>query len=158
MILMTTTAHIVDSPFWFIFWVCVFFFVLIVGLMTYFVFKYRRRDETEPPGEGATHNTPLEVTWTVVPIIILVTIGAFSLPVLFDQQEIPEGDITIKATGFQWYWGYEYVDAGVDGVEPGAIAFESFMLDKASLAFLGLSKTRHKAVLDEHRRLQREAS
>ena len=47
-----------------------------------------------------------------MPIVILVFIGAFSLPVLFKQQEIPEADITIKATGYQWYWGYEYPDHG----------------------------------------------
>jgi cytochrome c oxidase subunit 2 len=61
------------------------------------------------------------VAWTVVPILILVFIGAFSLPVLFKQQEIPVGDVTIKVTGYQWYWGYEYVDEGV--------AFESFLVD-----------------------------
>ena len=63
-----------------------------------------------------------------MPIIILVFIGAFSLPVLFKQQEIPEGDITIKVTGYQWYWGYEYVDAGVEGAEPSAIRFDSYMV------------------------------
>ncbi len=46
---------------------------------------------------------PLEVAWTIVPIVILVFIGAFSLPVLFKQQEIPAADITIKVTGNQWY-------------------------------------------------------
>ncbi len=60
-----------------------------------------------------THNSPLEVAWTLVPILILVFIGAFSLPVLFKQQEIPEADMTIKVTGNQWYWSYEYVDEGV---------------------------------------------
>ena len=57
-----------------------------------------------------THNSPLEVAWTIVPIVILVFIGAFSLPVLFEEQEIPEGDIHIKATGYQWFWDYEYLD------------------------------------------------
>ena len=55
-----------------------------------------------------------------MPILILVVIGAFSLPVLFKQQEIPEGDIYIKVTGYQWYWGYEYVDEG--------FAFDSYMI------------------------------
>ena len=67
-----------------------------------------------------THNSPLEITWTVVPILILVFIGAFSLPVLFNEQEIPKGDITIKVTGNQWYWNYEYVDEG--------FAFDSYMI------------------------------
>jgi len=49
----------------------------------------------------------------VVPIIILVFIGAFSLPVLFREQTIPVGDVTIKAIGNQWYWTYEYVDEGI---------------------------------------------
>ena len=53
-------------------------------------------------------------------LAVVIFIGAFSLPVLFDQQEIPEGDVRIKVTGFQWYWGYEYVDEEV--------AFESFMI------------------------------
>ncbi len=77
----------------------------------------RRRN---PKPATFTHNSPLEVAWTMVPIVILVFIGAFSLPVLFKQQEIPEADITIKATGYQWYWGYEYVDEDV--------AFDSFMI------------------------------
>ena len=47
-----------------------------------------------------------------MPIVILVFIGAFSLPVLFNQQEIPEGDVVIKATGYQWFWNYEYPDEG----------------------------------------------
>jgi len=52
--------------------------------------------------------------------VILVFIGAFSLPILFKQQEIPEGDINIKVTGYQWYWGYEYTDHDFD--------FSSFMI------------------------------
>lgn len=60
------------------------------------------------------------MAWTVVPIIILVFIGAFSLPVLFKQQEIPTADITIKSTGYQWFWGFEYVDEG--------FAFDSYMI------------------------------
>jgi len=57
--------------------------------------------------------------------VIFVFIGAFSLPVLLKQQEIPEADVTIKVTGYQWYWGYEYVD---DGVE-----FDSFMIGAPAL-------------------------
>jgi Heme/copper-type cytochrome/quinol oxidases, subunit 2 len=67
-----------------------------------------------------THNSPLEIAWTIVPIVILVAIGAFSLPVLFNQQEIPEADVTVKVTGYQWYWGYEYPDE--------EISFESYMI------------------------------
>ena len=64
-----------------------------------------------------------------MPILILVFIGSFSLPVLFNQQEIPEADVTIKATGYQWYWGYEYPDH--------EFAFDSFLLQREELAEYG---------------------
>ena len=92
--------------------------VFVVGLLLYVIFKYNRRANPNPA--SFTHNSPIEVAWTVVPIGILVVIGVLSLPVLFKQQEIPEGDINIKVTGYQWYWGYEYVDHG--------FGFDSFMI------------------------------
>ena len=92
--------------------------LFVTALLAIVVIRYSRR--ANPTPATFTHNSPVEVVWTVVPIVILVFIGAFSLPVLFKQQEIPEADITIKATGYQWYWGYEYVDEGLE--------FEAFML------------------------------
>lgn len=80
----------------------------------------RYNQKANPKPASFTHNSPLEVAWTVVPIVILVFIAAFSLPVLFKQQEIPEGDINIKVTGYQWYWGYEYTDHD--------FAFDSYMI------------------------------
>jgi cytochrome c oxidase subunit 2 len=74
------------------------------------------------------------VTWTVVPILILVFIGAFSLPVLFKQQTIPEADVVVKATGYQWYWGYEYP-------EDMASSSDSFMLAEDQLAEYGYTRT-----------------
>ena len=81
--------------------------LMVTGLLAFAAMRYNRR--ANPTPRSFTHNSPLEIAWTVVPIVILVFIGAFSLPVLFKQQEIPEGDVNIKATGYQWYWGYEYV-------------------------------------------------
>ena len=92
--------------------------LFVVGLLAWVVIRYNRKRNPEPA--SFTHNTPIEVAWTVIPIVILVFIGAFSLPVLFKQQEIPEADVTIKATGYQWFWGYEYVDED--------IAFDSYMI------------------------------
>ena len=63
--------------------------------------------------------------------VILVFIGAFSLPILFKQQEIPEGDINISVTGYQWYWSYEYSDYHHAGTEP--LAFDSYMLPEEDL-------------------------
>ncbi|WP_299934804.1 cytochrome c oxidase subunit II [uncultured Pelagimonas sp.] len=93
--------------------------LFVTGLLAYVIVRHNRR--ANPTPANFTHNTPLEIAWTIVPIAILVVIGAFSLPVLFAQQEIPEGDITIKVTGYQWYWGYEYVDQD-------ELAFESYMI------------------------------
>ncbi|MEL7100503.1 MAG: cytochrome c oxidase subunit II [Pseudomonadota bacterium] len=99
--------------------ICVF----VTGLLAYIIMRYNARRNPNPA--SFTHNTPIEVAWTVVPIVILVFIGAFSLPVLFKQQEIPEADVTIKVTGYQWYWGYEYVDNDV--------SFDSFMIGAPAL-------------------------
>ncbi len=92
--------------------------LFVVALLAVVVLRFNAKRNPEPA--KFTHNSPLEVAWTLIPVVILVVIGAFSLPVLFKQQRIPEGDIVIKATGYQWYWGYEYVDEG--------FAFDSIMI------------------------------
>lgn len=84
--------------------------LFVTALLAWVVIRYNRKRNPEPA--GFTHHTPIEIAWTIIPILILVFIGAFSLPTLFHQQEIPEADVTIKATGYQWFWGYEYVDEG----------------------------------------------
>ena len=86
--------------------------LFVVALLAICVFKFNEKANPEPA--TFTHNTPIEVAWTIVPVIILVFIGAFSLPVLFKQQEIPEPEVFIKATGYQWFWGYEYPDHEID--------------------------------------------
>lgn len=112
--------------------------LFVTGLMAWVVIRYNQKRQPVPA--TFTHNSPLEVAWTVVPIIILVFIGAFSLPVLFKQQEIPEADITIKVTGYQWYWGYEYVDEGVE--------FESYMLARDELEEFGYSQDEYLLATD----------
>jgi cytochrome c oxidase subunit 2 len=96
--------------------------LFVTGLIAYVIVRHNRRANPNPA--SFTHHTTLEIAWTIVPIALLVVIGSFSLPVLFQQQEIPEGDITIKVTGYQWYWGYEYVgtDLGYDSYMIGAPA------------------------------------
>lgn len=106
--------------------VCVF----VAGLLLWAILRFNRR--ANPTPAKFTHHTPIEIAWTVIPILILVFIGSFSLPQLFAQQEIPEGDITIKVTGYQWYWGYEYVDH--------EFGFESFLLAKDKLAENGYAE------------------
>ncbi|SIT91663.1 cytochrome c oxidase subunit 2 [Yoonia rosea] len=104
--------------------------LFVTALLAWVVIRYNHKRNPEPA--TFTHNSPLEVAWTVVPVVILVFIGAFSLPVLFKQQEIPEADITIKVTGYQWYWGYEYVDHD--------FGFESYMLAREELDEYGYAQ------------------
>lgn len=92
--------------------------LFVMALLAICILRFNRK--ANPTPSTFTHNSPLEVAWTVIPIVILVVIGAFSLPVLFKQQEIPEPEVFIKATGYQWYWGYEYPDFGIE--------FESYMI------------------------------
>lgn len=105
--------------------------IFVTALLIWVIIRYNSKRNPTP--STFTHNSPLEVAWTVVPILILVFIGVFSLPILFKQQEIPEADITIKVTGYQWYWGYEYVDEG--------FAFDSFMLPREQLAEHGYDES-----------------
>ncbi len=107
-------------------------------LLAIVILRYNRRANPNPA--SFTHNSPVEIAWTVVPILILVFIGAFSLPVLFKQQEIPEGDIHIKVTGYQWYWGYEYTDHD--------FGFDSFMLPREELEANGYSQDEYLLATD----------
>jgi cytochrome c oxidase subunit II len=108
-------------------YLCIAVVAFVVVLLVFVVLRYNQR--ANPTPARFTHNTPLEIVWTLVPVLILVVLGAVSLPILFKQQEIPEGDVIIKATGNQWYWSYEYANEG--------IAFDSFMLGRDGLEAAG---------------------
>ncbi len=97
--------------------------IFVTLLLLYAIVRFNRRANPEPA--KFTHNSPLEVAWTLIPIVILVLIGSFSLPVLFKQQEIPDGDIHIKVTGNQWYWSYEYTD--------NDFGFDSFLIGEGKV-------------------------
>ncbi len=99
----------------------------VVLLLAYVILRYNKK--ANPTPARFTHNTPVEIAWTLLPILVLVFIGAYSLQVLFKQQEIPEGDITIKVTGNQWYWSYEYPDY--------EFGFDSFLLAREDLEAYG---------------------
>lgn len=112
--------------------------LFVTGLIVYCIVRYNRKANPKPG--TFTHNSPVEVAWTIIPIVVLVFIGAFSLPVLFKQQEIPKADITIKVTGYQWYWGYEYVDH--------EFGFDSFLLGKEELADAGYAPEQYLLATD----------
>ncbi|MAM60756.1 cytochrome c oxidase subunit II [Maritimibacter sp. UBA3975] len=112
--------------------------VFVAALIIWVILRYNRA-ANKTPGTF-THNTGVEIAWTLIPIVILVFIGAQSLPVLFKQQEIPEGDVVIKATGYQWYWGYEYVDE--------EFGFDSFMLGRDELGEYGYDDDLYRLATD----------
>ena len=85
----------------------------------------RFNEKRNPTPSRTTHNTPLEIAWTVVPVLILVAIAIPSFRLLFAQYDFPKADLTITATGSQWYWTYEYPDHG--------ITFNSIMVPEADL-------------------------
>jgi cytochrome c oxidase subunit 2 len=108
--------------------------LFVTGLLAWCILRYRRSANANPA--RFTHNSPLEVAWTIVPILILVGIGSFSLPVLFDQQRIPEGEVVVKVTGFQWFWEYEYPDEDITFASYMIGADEGNMMTEETLAQL----------------------
>jgi len=112
--------------------------ILVLVLLAIVIVRYNERMNPNP--KKFTHNSPLEIAWTLGPIVILVVIGAFSLPALFKQQEIPQGDIIVKVTGNQWFWSYEYPKEG--------FGFDSFLLPKDKLAENGYTSDEYLLAAD----------
>jgi cytochrome c oxidase subunit II len=112
---MTDIAWFHDFLLYIITAITIFVLVLLVIVMV----KFNAR--ANPTPSKTTHNTLIEVIWTVVPVIVLVAIAIPSFRLLFFQLNIPQADLTIKATGKQWFWSYAYPDNG--GFE-----FDSLML------------------------------
>ena len=97
--------------------------IFVLFLILYAVWKFKASKNPNPT--KTSHNTLLEVLWTVIPCLILVVIAIPSFKLLYKQDVIPKADITIKAIGYQWYWGYEYPDQ--------KIAFEASMIETKDL-------------------------
>lgn len=114
--------------------ICIF----VLGLLFWVIVRYN--SHRNPTPATFTHNTPIEIIWTVIPVVILIFIGVISLPILFKQQIIPEGEVNIKATGNQWYWTYEYPDH--------EFSFDSFMLQRDQLADYGYSQDEYLLATD----------
>ncbi|MGY3449713.1 cytochrome c oxidase subunit II [Bradyrhizobium sp. USDA 4353] len=84
--------------------------LFVLALLVAVVVKFNAR--ANPVPSRTTHNTLLEVAWTLIPVLILVTIAVPSFRLLFLELDVPKADLTIKATGKQWYWSYAYPDNG----------------------------------------------
>ena len=97
--------------------------LFVLALLVIVMVKFN--EKAHPVPSRTTHNAAIEVAWTLLPVLILVVIAVPSFRLLKDQLTIPPVDITIKATGNQWFWGYEYAK------DTGNIKFDSYMLQDA---------------------------
>jgi len=97
--------------------------VFVLFLMIYTCIRFRASRNPNP--SKTTHNVTVEVLWTLIPCLILIVMAVPSFKILYKQDTIPKADLTIKAVGYQWYWGYEYPDEN--------IIFESYMIKEENL-------------------------
>ncbi len=97
--------------------------VFVLALLVYTCVRYRERANPKP--SRTTHNTVIEILWTVVPVLILVVIAVPSFRLLYYLDDTKQTEMVVKVTGNQWFWNYEYLDEG--------FAFDSYMVDEADL-------------------------
>ena len=97
--------------------------VFVLFLMVYTCIRFRASRNPNP--SKRTHNFAVEVLWTLIPCLILIVMAVPSFKILYEQDTIPKAEVTIKAVGYQWYWGYEYPDEN--------IIFESYMIKDEDL-------------------------
>jgi len=97
--------------------------VFVLFLILYACVKFRA--SKNKVASTTSHNTTIEVLWTLIPCLILIVLAVPSFKLLYEQDTIPKADVTIKAIGYQWYWGYEYPDEN--------IGFDSYMVDEKDL-------------------------
>ncbi len=97
--------------------------LLVLGLLIWIVVRYNSKSNPVPA--TFTHNKFWERLWTIIPCIILIVIAIPSFGLMAYQGKVPEPDLTIKATGYQWYWGYEYPEQ--------EITFQSYMIPEKDI-------------------------
>ena len=97
--------------------------VFVLFLMIYTCIRFRA--SRNPIPSKTTHNFAIEILWTLIPCLILIVMAVPSFQILYKQDTIPKAEVTIKAVGYQWYWGYEYPDEN--------IIFESYMIKEEDL-------------------------
>jgi cytochrome c oxidase subunit 2 len=111
--LQEAATPVMEEITWFHNWLLIIITVItlfVLGLLVAVVVKFNAR--ANPVPSRTTHNTLIEVAWTLIPVLILVGIAVPSFRLLFQELDIPKADLTIKATGKQWYWSYAYPDNG----------------------------------------------
>ena len=110
-------------------WIITIITLFVLALLVTVVIKFNARSNPVP--SRTTHNTLIEVAWTLIPVLILVSIAVPSFRLLFLELDVPKADLTIKATGKQWYWSYAYPDNG-------KFEFDSLMAQDKQPRLLGV--------------------
>jgi len=110
----STFASNVDNIYYFIFWLSMFFFVLVVALMIYFMVKYRRVEGQEPE-KSPSHNTPLEVTWSVIPGFLVLGIFWWGFTGYIDMRSPPADAYEVNVRAKMWGWTFKYDTGAIDG-------------------------------------------
>jgi len=110
-------------------WIITIITLFVLGLLITVVVKFNAK--ANPVPSRTTHNTLIEVAWTLIPVMILVALVVPSFRLLFLELDVPKADITIKATGKQWYWSYAYPDNG-------KFEFDSLMAQDKQPRLLGV--------------------
>ena len=85
--------------------------LFVLGLLIWVIIRYNKK--ANPTPAKWSHNTTIEIIWTLVPVLILAFIAVFSLRLLYAYHDMPDPDVTVKVTGYQWNWGYEYPEYGI---------------------------------------------
>jgi cytochrome c oxidase subunit 2 len=98
--------------------------LFVFGLLAYVMVRFNAR--AHPVPTRTSHNTVIEILWTVIPVLILVTIAIPSFKLMYYMDRVPDSKMTIKVTGHQWYWSYEYPDQG-------DLSFNSNLIPEAEL-------------------------
>ncbi len=117
---------VMDDIIWFhnyLLWAITAITLFVLALLVIVIVKFNARSNPVP--SRTTHNTTIEVIWTVVPVLILVTIAVPSFRLLFYQLNMPKADVTVKAVGKQWFWSYSYPDSKIE--------FDSLMVQDKDL-------------------------
>ena len=108
-----SASPVMDNIIWFhnfLLWLITAITLFVLALLIIVAVKFNAK--ANPVPSKTTHNTLIEVAWTIIPVLILVGIAVPSFRLLFQELDIPKADLTIKATGKQWYWSYSYPDNG----------------------------------------------
>ena len=114
--------------------------LLVLGLLIWIVIRYNKK--ANPVPAKWSHNTLVEIVWTVLPVLILVGISLFSFRLLFAYHDMPTPDLTVKATGNQWNWAYEYPDQGIG-------EYISNMIPEDEIAARGMPHSLYRLAADE---------